>query len=176
MCPRRRALRSSLSGVDFTIEQRLAGTPGTVQEVLLDPEFIAARSALPKLGDAKLLECTRDATSAHLRVRLRFTAELSSAVTAVVDPEKLTWVDDARFDLARLHADHTIEPDNYADRLTSTYRSVLEPDGTGTRRVLTGMVKVRMLLVGGKVEGAIVSGLREYAVPEAELLNAWLTR
>jgi len=37
-------------------------------------------------------------------------------------------------------------------------------------------VKVRMLLVGGKVEGAIVSGLREYAVPEAELLNDWLTR
>jgi len=162
--------------VDFTIEQRLAGAPAAVQELLLDPEFVAARSKLPKLGDAELLECTRDDTTARLRVRLRFTAELSSAVTAVIDPKKLTWVDDARFDLAALHADHTIEPDNYADRLSSTYRSVLEPDGAGTRRVLTGMVKVRMMLVGGKVEGAIVSGLREYAVPEAELLNTWLTR
>ena len=166
----------SLSSVDFTIEQALMGRPAAVQEILLDPEFIAARSKLPKLGDAELLECTRDDTTAHLRVRLRFTAALSSAVTAVIDPNKLTWVDDARFDLAARHADHTIEPDNYADRLASTYRSVLEPDGDRTRRVLTGMVKVRMLLVGGKVEGAIVSGLREYAVPEAELLNAWLTR
>gem|GEM_PF-2353811 len=162
--------------MDFSIEQRLAGTPTTVQELLLDPEFIAARSQLPKLGDAKLLECTRNDATAHLRVRLRFTAELSAAVTRVVDPKKLTWVDDARFDLAALCAEHTIEPDNYADRLASTYRSVLERDGTGTRRVLTGTVKVRMMLVGGTVEGAIASGLREYAVPEAELLNAWLTR
>ena len=162
--------------MDFTIEQALLGPPAVVQELLLDPEFIAARSKLPKLGEAELLECTRNENTARLRVRLRFTAELSPAVTAVIDPKKLTWVDDARFDLAARHADHTIEPDNYADRLASTYRSVLEPDGAGTRRVLTGMVKVRMLLVGGKVEGAIVSGLREYAVPEAELLNTWLTR
>ena len=162
--------------MDFTIEQSLAGAPGTVQDVLLDPAFIAARAQLPKLGDAELLECTRDDTSAHLRVRLRFTADLSPAVTAVIDPQKLTWVDDARFDLAALQADHTIEPDNYADRLTSTYQSVLATDGPGTRRVLTGTVKVRMLLVGGKVEGAIVSGLRDYAVSEAELLNSWLAR
>lgn len=162
--------------MDFTIEQSLTGPPGAVQDVLLDPAFIAARADLPKLGDAELLECTRDDATAHLRIRLRFTAELSPAVTAVVDPKKLTWVDDARFDLVALQADHTIEPDNYADRLRSTYRSNLAADGSGTRRVLTGVVKVKMLLVGGKVEGAIVSGLRDYAVSEAELLNSWLGR
>ncbi len=162
--------------MDFTIEQSLTRPPAAVQEALLDPAFIAARADLPKLGDAELLECTRDGATAHLRVRLRFTAELSPAVTAVVDPKKLTWVDDARFDLVALHADHTIEPDSYADRLHSTYRSNLAPDGSGTSRVLTGVVKVKMMLVGGKVEGAIVSGLRDYAVAEAELLNSWLAR
>lgn len=162
--------------MDFTIEQRLTGPPAAVQDVLLDPEFIAARSELPKLGDAELLECTRDETTARLRVRLRLTGELSPAITAVIDQQKLTWVDDATFDLRARRAEHRIEPDNYADRLVSSYRSVLEPDGTRTHRVLMGMVKVKMMLVGGKVEGAIVSGLREYAVAEAELLNAWLTR
>jgi hypothetical protein len=162
--------------VDFSADQALRGSPTAVQELLLDPEFIAARSELPKLGDPELLESTRDDTAAHLRVRFRFTAELSSAVTAVVDPQKLTWVDDARFDLTAFHAEHTIEPDNYADRLRASYRSVLETDGIGTRRLLTGIVKVKMVLVGGKVEGAIVSGLREYAVAEAGLLNDWLDR
>jgi Protein of unknown function (DUF2505) len=162
--------------VDFHTAQTLRGSPVAVQELLLDPGFIAARSELPKLGGAELLESTRDDTTAHLRVRFRFTAELSPAVTAVVDRDKLTWVDDARLDLTALEASHTIEPDNYADRLRASYRSVLQVDGIGTRRVLTGIVKVRMLLVGGKVEGAIVSGLQEYAVAEEGLLNDWLDR
>jgi hypothetical protein len=162
--------------VDFGIEQRLGGTPERVQEVLLDPGFIEARSALPKLGDAELLECTRTGSTARLRIRLRFIAELSPAVTAVIDPKKLTWVDDATFDLAAHRAEHRIEPDNYADRLRSDYTSVLESDGSHTRRVLQGVVKVKMMLVGGKVEGAIVSGLTEYAAAEAELIDTWLAR
>lgn len=162
--------------MDFVIEQRLRAIPERVQDLLLDPEFVAARSALPKLGDAELLECTRTGNTARLRVRLRFTAELSPAVTAVIDPKKLTWVDDATFDLAAHRAEHRIEPDNYADRLRSNYASVLAPDGSETRRVLQGIVKVKMLLVGGKVEGAIVSGLTEYAAAEAGLINSWLAR
>lgn len=160
--------------MDFSIEQRLSGPPDRVQDLLLDPDFIAARSELPKLGDSELLECTRDKTTARLRVRLRLTADLSPAVRAVIDPKKLTWVDDATFDLAAHRAAHRIEPDNYADRLLSTYTSVLDIDGPGTRRILSGIVKVKMLLFGGKVEGAIVSGLTEYAGAESELLNTWL--
>ena len=37
-------------------------------------------------------------------------------------------------------------------------------------RALSGDVKVRVLLVGGKVEGALVSGLREHADAEAMLV------
>ncbi|MFO7592315.1 MAG: DUF2505 family protein [Acidimicrobiia bacterium] len=160
--------------MDFVIEQRLVGPPARVQDALLDPEFVAASAQLPKLGDAELLERQRDATTARLRVRLRFTGSLAPAVTAVVDPARLTWVDVASFDLVGLRAEHRIEPDHYADRLSCGYSSELAASGTGTHRTLRGSVKVRMLLVGGKVEGAIVSGLREHAAAEAVLLDAWL--
>jgi len=162
--------------VDFTIEQRLTGSPDAVLGVLLDPGFVAARAALPKLGDPALVESTRDGDRARQRIRLRFTGELSSAVTAAVDPARLTWIDDAQYDLRAHTATHTIEPDHYADRLSCSYDEAITAEGAGSRRVLRGLVKVRILLVGGRVEGAIVSGFREHAEAEATLIDDWLAR
>jgi hypothetical protein len=162
--------------MNFLIEQHLNGPMDAVQSVLFDPDFVAARSSLPKLGDAELLESSRDGSSGHQRIRLRFTAPLSSAVTAVIDPSKLTWVDDATYDLVAHIAEHQILPDNYADRLSCSYRALLEARDGGTHRSLDGVMKVRMPLVGGKVERAIVSGLEEHADAEAVLINEFLAR
>jgi len=162
--------------VDFSIEQTLAGSPDAVEDVLLDPAFVDARAALPKLGSPELLENTRDGTTAHQRIRFRFIGDLSSAVTKVVDPNRLTWVDDATYDLDAHRAEHTIVPDSYADRLSASYVATVEAESQGARRTLVGTLKVRMPLVGGRVEGAIVSGLRDYAQAEAALLDDWLAR
>jgi hypothetical protein len=162
--------------MEFSFEQSLRGTPDAVLDLLLDEAFLAARSTLPKLGDSEVLELTRDDTTAHLRVRMRFTGNLAPAVTAVVDPSKLTWVDHATFELVARGARHEIRPDHYADRLSCRYDDVLHPTDDGSRRVLTGTLQVRAFLVGGKVEGAIVSGLREYTAAEGALLNQWLAR
>ena len=162
--------------MDFALEQQLDGSPERVLDLLLDGAFLAARAGLPKLGGSELIELSRDTTSARVRVRMRFTGDLAPAVTRVVDPAKLTWIDDATFMLASRRATHEIRPDNYADRLSCRYDDALHDDGGGTRRVLSGTVKVRALLVGGRVEGAIVSGLREYAAAEATLLDEWLRR
>jgi len=162
--------------MNFLIEQRLNGPMDAVQSVLFDPDFVTARSSLPRLGDAELLESTCDGSSGHQRIRLRFTAPLSSAVTAVIDPSKLTWVDDATYDLVAHIAEHQIFPDNYADRLSCSYRALLEARDGGTHRSLDGVMKVRMPLVGGKVERAIVSGLEEHADAEAALINHFLAR
>ncbi len=158
----------------FRIEQRIAAPLGAVEAALLDREFVAATADLPKLGAPELLELDRDGDRAHQRIRYHFTAELSGAVTRVVDPEKLTWIDDARYDLTTHTSRHRIFPDNYADRLQATYDVALEPLGDSTRRVATGELTVHVPLVGGRVERAIVSGLEERAAAEAELLGRWI--
>lgn len=173
---RTRVAVGSLGYLEFVLEQRLGGAADSVLDVLLDRDFLAARAELPKLGGSELLELTRDDDSARVRVRMQFTGQLAPAVTAVVDPSKLTWVDDARFVLSARGARHEILPDHYADRLSCTYDDVLHEDAGTTRRVLTGSIKVRALLIGGRVENAIVSGLREYSAAEAVLLNSWLQR
>src|SRR5262245_8717726 len=162
--------------MQFRIEQTLHAAPADVQDMLLDPDFLAARSQLPKLGDSEVLERTQDATSARLRVRMRFVGELSSAVTAVVDPAKLTWVDDATFGFAAHTGRHEIIPDHYPDRLSATYDDTVTAAGTGSTRVLQGELSVRVPLVGGRVEKVIVEGLQEYAAAEADLLNDFLAR
>jgi hypothetical protein len=162
--------------VNFTIEQRAAAAPDSVGDALVDPQFIAATVDLPKVGGAELLDQRRDGTTVHQRIRYHFTGELSRAVTKMIDPSRLSWVEESEHDLAAHRSEHRILPDHYADRLQASYSARLEPDGddSRTRRVVSGMVKVRMPLVGGRVEKAIVSGLEEYATAEAELLGRWL--
>lgn len=158
----------------FTIEQRIDAPIDTVHAALLDRDFLAASSELPKIGNAALLDEQRDGNRVTRRIRYRFTGELSSAVTAVVNPEKLTWIDESTDDLVAHTSDHRIVPDHYADRFTAEYRSVLRADGSTTTRTVTGEVKIRMPLVGGRVEKAIVSGLEEHAEAEAALVEQWI--
>jgi hypothetical protein len=162
--------------VDFTIEVSLAHPPGAAQDALLDPEFIHSTADLPKLGGAEVLECTRSEHTARVRVRYKFTAPLSRAVTSVIDPDNLTWVDDATFDLAACSSEHVLVPDHYADRLDAHYTSALTPDGSGAHWTLQGSLDVHAPLVGGKVAHVIVDGLREAATAEGVLLDEWLAK
>jgi hypothetical protein len=161
--------------MEFTIASTVGHPPEAVQDALLDPDFVAATGTLPKVGGGEVLELTRDDRRARLRVRYRFTAPLSGAVTRVVDPNKLTWVDDATFDLAGLRSDHVLIPDSYVDRLASRFSSVLEPDGTGTRWTVAGTLTVNAPIVGGRIASVIVDGLREHATAQAVLLDEWLS-
>lgn len=162
--------------MDFSVAVPIAHPPAAVQDAFLDRDFLAVTGTLPKIGGAEVLELTRDDTTARLRVRYRFTAPLNKAVTRVIDPAKLTWVDDARFDLAAMRAEHVLEPDNYADRLESSYVSTVTADGAGSLWTVTGSLVVRAALVGGKVAGVIVDGLKEHAVLQGRALDEWLGR
>ena len=158
----------------FRIDQRIPAPLAAVEATLLDRDFIAATAELPKLGSPEVLENARDGDRAHQRIRYRFTAQLSGAVTRLVDPGKLTWVDDARYDLTAHTSRHRIVPDNYGDRLQASYDVSLESLGDSTRRLVTGELTVHVPLVGGRVERAIVDGLEEHANAEAELLGRWI--
>jgi hypothetical protein len=86
----------------------------------------------------------------------------------VVDPDRLSWVDASRFDRASHLMSFHMEPDHYPDRLwcEGTYR-FNAADGS-TVMVMDGEVKVSFPLVGGVVERAMVSGLRQHLVSVAK--------
>jgi hypothetical protein len=162
--------------MDFSLTQDIAATVEQVEAALTDAGFLATMTDLPKIGSVEVLEQSRAGDSVHQRVRYLFTADLSGAVRRVVDPDKLTWVEDSKSDVVAHTASYTIEPDNYANLLQGAYDATITATGTGARRVTTGHVKVHVPLVGGKVEHAIVSGLEENSDAQADLLATWIAQ
>jgi hypothetical protein len=160
--------------VDFTLIQEIPASVDAVDAALVDPAFLTRMSELPKLGSAEVVSNERDGDIVKLQVRYLFQADLSPAVTRVVDPAKLTWIEDSTCDLTNHHTRCVIRPDNYANLLAGSYEATIEPSGSGCVRTVTGRVKVRVPLLGGKVEKAIVGGLSENALAQTSLIAEFL--
>ena len=161
----------------FEVRQRIAAPMADVADALTDPGYYEELGSAPKLGAPEVLGRDVDGDVVVMRVRYRFTGDLSSAVKAVIDPAKLTWVDVARHDLAAHTVRFELQPDHYADRFScrGSYDLVADPsDPDATLRHVQGEVKVRAPLVAGKVEQALVSGLREHLEAEAAIVVRYL--
>ena len=164
----------------FRIVQQFDSSAADVQQAYLDPAFLESMGSLPKLGAPQLLSEERTEGEVRRRIRFHFAGDLNSAVRAVVDPARLTWVEESTTFLPDLRTTWTIRPDHYADKLAGHGESIIEPVGIGvgdpdaSRRITTGEVKVKVFLVGSKVEGAIVSGMEEHAVLERAALMTHL--
>jgi hypothetical protein len=166
----------------FEITQEIAGPPEAVARIYTEARFYEVLGDLPKLGEPEVLDRREDGSVVRLAIRFRFTGDLSPAVTRVVDPAKLTWVEESVHDLERRTVTFELHPDHYADRLRSAGSSRFEPAADGvTRRVTEGdlAVKVPLLLgggtVGGAVERAIISGLRDHFATEVDVVERLLS-
>ena len=159
----------------FRIAQEFDADADRVQAAYLDPAFLQSMGALPKLGAPELLDEEREGEVVRRRIRFHFAGDLNSAVRAVVDPAKLSWIEESTTHLPERRTTWVIRPDHYADKLVSHGESVLEPlSDAASRRTTTGEVKVKVFFVGGKVESAIISGMEEHAALERTALLSHL--
>ena len=145
-----------------------------VEAALLDPGFLHRLGQLPKVGDPQIVHRVDADPLIHLWVHYRFTGDVSAAVRRVVDPRRLTWTEESTLDIRTHRTTWRIVPDHYGGLLKASGTYQLEAEGDGTTRVAEGEVRVGVPLVGGKVEGAIVSGLREHAEAEEDVMADWL--
>jgi hypothetical protein len=161
--------------VRFELVQNLQADIPAVEAAFLSDDFLRQLGQLPKLGSPTFLDRHEEGPRIRQRVRYAFVGRLSPAVTAVVDPARLTWVEDALVDPFAHTVSFSIVPDHYAGMLESSGTITLKPtpDGGTTRRT-EGEVKVHVPFVGHKVEAAIVSGLRDHAALEAEAIDRWV--
>ena len=162
--------------MNFEMVQDLGASVDAVDAALVDPTFLIRMAELPKLGSAEVVDQRRDGDLIYQDIRFLFEAEMSRAVTRVVDPKLMTWIERSVCDLSTHETTCEIRPDHYSGLLSGRYRSVIISAGSTARRTLTGDIKVRMPFVGGKVEGAIVGGLRENADAQVALLDEWTAR
>ena len=160
----------------FRLEQRFTAPVEVVEAAFLDPALLAELATLPQLGRPELLSSSVDGDVVTREVRHAFAGRLSPAVTRVVDPDRLTWVEHSEFDRRTHRGVLRVRPDHYADRFTCAATVALDPAGAGSRRVVEGDLSVRFPLVGTAVERAIVAGLRDHAAAEEGVVQARLDR
>jgi hypothetical protein len=166
---------SNVAAMRFRIEQRFDGSLPAVEDALVDPRFLERLGELPKLGRPTLLRREEEGGLVHQSVHYEFTGDLNAAVRRVVDPRRLTWVEESTLDRATHRTTWRIVPDHYGSLLRCSGSFQLEAiDDERTRRVADAEIKVTVPLVGGKVERAIVSGLEEHAELERAVTNEWL--
>ena len=158
----------------FTLEQTLPGSIDDVIGALLDPDFLRCLGDLPTLAPPEVLDQRRDGDRVVQRIHYQFTGSLSPAVSRVVDPKKITWVDETTYDLTAKRASFRIIPDHYIGKLRCSGTYEFTQRDAATLRRVTAELSVSVPLVGKVVERAIVSGLREHMGTEADLLHEWL--
>lgn len=167
----------------FEVTQHFTAPPRAVVDLFTDPAYYDDLPEFSRVGRPELVGRSAEGHRVTMRVRYRFTADLPAGADKLIDKQKLTWVEETVYDLDALTAASRLLPDNYPDRLSaSARRSFARPPGVGasagasadeggTVAVTKGELTVRVRFVGGRVEGAIVDGLREHLRDEATLVN-----
>jgi hypothetical protein len=160
----------------FDAEQRFDTSVRQLLALFTDPDFYPTLGGLPQISVPEIVAHSAKGDTVRIELRQRYTGDLPSAALAVIDPDRLTWVEQLVFDLEAATATTRLVPDHYPDRLTCTGRYTFlsiggDPDRPGAVRRLDGDLKVRVPLVGGRVEQALVSGLQQHAVAEQELIG-----
>lgn len=161
----------------FQIEQRFTADPVEVIRALSSDRYLS--EGMAKLPDISEPEVAQQVSMGSVRnvLKFHFGGHLPAVVTTVVDPKKLSWVEDTFIDLRALTATFSITPAHYANFFACRGSWKITATGAGASRIIDGTMKVSSPIpfVNGQVERAIVSGLRERLLLEPGILDVWLS-
>jgi hypothetical protein len=173
------AIRTYTGQVRFRIEQHFATDVATLSEALVDPSYLTeAMGRLPDIS-APLVELqSRTGDVVRQRLLYKFDGRLPAVVTRVISPDRLTWIDESTVDLRTHTAVFRITPTHYESFFTCSGLWSIHERGEGCSRVLDGSLKVNspVPFVGGQVERAIASGMRERLEKEPAAFAWWLAQ
>jgi len=157
----------------FSIEQNVEVSPDAAVAAYGTPAFYEGRPERDNISVIEVVSHSASGSRVVIEVRFKFTGTVSSAVRAVVDPTKMSWVTKTEVLLNERRTRWQVLPDHYPSRLTSsgTYHfgdGLVGPDSAVIK--VEGELKVHVPFVGGTVERVIVSGLRSYIAAEVTSL------
>ncbi len=159
----------------FDVRQRYAAPAADVLAHYASVEMYESLPEFGRISRPEILDRIDGGDRVTVRLRYRFTADLPAAALAVIDPDRLTWIDETTYDFGALTSSTKLLPDHYPRKLEASAASQFRDDSDGCIREVSGSLRVHVLLVGGQVEKAIVSGLTEHLAEEQTLVARLLT-
>src|SRR5689334_7042265 len=143
---------------------------------MTDPDFVASLR-LPDLEPPEVLEGGEaDDGGRIVRARFKFVGRLDPIARRIMGNDRISWVQEVRFDAANERGALGVIPDVHPERMKfgGEFR-LTEKDG-GTVRTLTGDLSIKVPLISRRAEQHILPGLLTRVDLEAEALRAWLAR
>jgi len=143
----------------FSVEHDLAAAPAVVAALLCDPDF-HVRHQLPDLAVPEVVESSMTGAEHLLRLRYEYTGQLDPIAKRVIGSKKLTWLQDVKLDSSTGQGTITFSAEADPGRLNGSADIRLDATGDDSARIsIAGDLHVKVPLVGGRAEKAIVPGL-----------------
>lgn len=163
----------------FSIGQSVAVAPDAAIAAYADPAFYEGRQPSGDISLVEVVSHESDASHERIAVRYQFTGSVSSAVRAIIDPAKMSWVTRTDIHRDKNRTAFTVLPDHYPDRLEchGLFQFADGPHGPASTVItIEGDLKVHVFLVSRTVEQLIVNGLRSYLAAEVSTLTAFTAK
>lgn len=160
--------------MEFSFDHRFDAPIEEVAGALLDEGYQKSLDGIRPLKKRDVIDQVEgDGGRVLRRVRCVLGTDLGAAKKFLGGAEP-AWVEEATWHPDRRRWEWVILPEVAADLLTSSGTIELHEQGDETLRRVRGVVKVKVPLYGGRVEGVIVNGLQEAYAEEATRLAKWL--
>ncbi len=139
------------------VESDLPITPEAAWALFESPEYRQRLNERAQISQEVLDEAPRAGGRILRRLRTEPERELPGMVSSLLGASKLSYVQENELDPAARRIDWTVKLEVLTDKVDVSGSTVLEPTPTGCRRVVDGDIRVRVMLVGGQIEKAVVA-------------------
>ncbi len=157
------------------LRHRFPVPPETAWRELFGEAYEAAVSAEAKL-QRTVLEDSGEGPRRHRRIHVLPDQRLPAAVAKVIGSDRFSYVLDEQHDRDADRMDFTVTPDGLADRVFVRGSWTLTPVDEGCERHVTIEIKVKVPVIGGRIEQQIGADLQESYESAAHFARAWLDR
>ncbi len=150
--------RDRLRNVRFSVEHELPGSADAVAAILCDPSFHTALD-LPDVGRPEVLEHVKTATGCRLRLRYLFIGHIDAWAKKLLGNRELKWIQEFEVDTTTGMGTLKFSAEADPKRLQGEAEIDCTPASAGTKQRIAGDLRVKVPLVGGRAERALVPGI-----------------
>lgn len=159
----------------LTLKHRIEASLAEVEEASLADDFQRRLTSLPNVHERKVLSVDRrDDGTVHRVVRYAFAGAIPAPVLRVIGGPTVSWEEEGTFHPIDHEWRFEIHPHVMQGRFECNGRYAFVADGPATDRLVEADIKVKVPLVGGRVERFIADGLKATMEAEARMLADYL--
>ena len=159
----------------FDFVERFSAAPEDVLAVLVDDDFWTGIDDLSATSVPEVLGVSASGNRVTVELRYRLDVDLPSEAARFIDTSNVSWVEITEWDRVSLRSDTRFVPDQAGRLMSASATSLLVPSGSGANRNVNGDLRVKIPLLGSRVERAIIGGVEDHLGEVTDAVERYLS-